>query len=45
MALNSAEMRDLYDLKVFVVSRILQLGVSGSSPTELRLRLDVGSTY
>ena len=45
MALQSPEMRELYDLKVFVVSQPPLLCSEDLLMTELRFGLDVGKTY
>jgi len=48
MALQSPEMRALYDLKVFVVCQLFYLASSWwyhADEIELRFRLDVGKTH
>jgi hypothetical protein len=44
MALQSPEMRALYDLKVFVVSQLCR-SLASADFAELRFRYDVGKTY
>lgn len=45
MALQSPEMRELYDLKVFVVSSYILHRPRISLMVELRFGFDVGETY